>query len=50
MLVRKLFKRKTQSNNEIALNAPWTKYYGDVPKNINYFQGTIAEMIEMSAN
>ncbi len=48
--MRKLFKRKTQNNNGIALNAPWTKYYGDIPKNINYFQGTISEMIEMSAN
>ena len=48
--MRKLFKRKTQNNNEISLNAPWKKYYGDTPKNLNYFQGTIAEMIEASAN
>lgn len=47
--MRKLFKRKTQNNIGLALNAPWTKYYGDVPKSINYFQGTIAEMIEASA-
>ena len=33
-----------------TLKAPWTKYYGDVPANLNYFQGTLAEMIEASAN
>ena len=33
--MRKLFKRKTQNNIGLALNAPWTKYYGeDVPKSI----------------
>ncbi len=48
--MKKIFKRKLQNSNEISLNAPWTKFYNDVPKNINYFQGTIAEMIESSAN
>ena len=48
--MRRLFRRRKDKNDGIALNAPWTKYYGDVPKSINYFQGTIAEKIEMSAN
>ena len=48
--MRKLFKRKTQNNEGVALKTPWIKYYGDSPSHINYFQGTIAEMIELSAN
>ena len=49
--MKKLFKRKTQiNNNEMELKTPWDKFYGNVPKSINYFQGTIAEMIELSAN
>ena len=48
--MKKLFKRKTKTTEEKKINAPWTKYYGDVPTNLNYFQGTLAEMIENSAN
>ena len=48
--MKKLFKRKTKTTEEKKINAPWTKYYGDVPANLNYFQGTLAEMIENSAN
>ncbi len=48
--MKRLFKRKIQNNNAQKLNAPWIKYYGDVPPNLNYFQGTISEMIEASSN
>ena len=49
--MKRLFKRKTQNDDKgIALAAPWSKFYGNVPSKLNYFQGTISEMIEVSAN
>lgn len=47
--MKRLFKRKTKSNEVQEINRPWTKYYGNVPASLNYFQGTLAEMIESSA-
>ena len=48
--MKKLFKRKSKNNEPKKINAPWVKYYGDVPANLNYFQGTLVEMIEESVN
>lgn len=48
--MKKLFKRKIKNNEIKNINAPWVKYYGDVPAHLDYFQGTLVEMIEASAN
>ena len=48
--MKKLFKRKPINNEVKEIKAPWTKFYGDVPGNLSYFQGTLAEMIESSAS
>lgn len=48
--MKKLFKRKPINNEVKEIKAPWTKLYGDVPSNLSYFQGTLAEMIESSAS
>lgn len=48
MSVKRLFKRKIKNNEVCALEAPWTKFYNDIPKNLNYFQGTISELLGLA--